>query len=255
MNLVPLYEQAIQFNDYNGTVLAAGKVEVWYLGRTRKADIYADVAGETPLPNPLDLNNLGMQEVYVNQAFNYTMVVYDEYGSELFSLDKYIQGAGGHTTSNVVVQPSESIAISAWTVGEVQIYQPYLTGQLGKVYEGIEPIVVNNQLDKISANHVPLGVQEPLYFVQDDEEACIIGYSGGSVDPNEYIPWSASGTFQEAGNYATKEELSAYSERTALSNNLLSLSPFPPSSVILVVFHTWFSVAFIVGVNIKSLSI
>lgn len=175
MNLVPLYEQAIQFNNYNGTVLAAGKVEVWYLGRTRKADIYADVAGETPLPNPLDLNDLGMQEVYVNPAFNYTLVVYDPYGSELFSVDKYLQGAGAHTTSNVVVQPSEHIGVSAWTVGEVQIYQPYLTGQLGKVYTGIEPIVVNNVEDKISANHVPLGVQDPLYFVQDDEEGCILG--------------------------------------------------------------------------------
>ena len=231
MNLVPLYEEAIQFNNFNGTVLAAGKVEVWYLGRTRKADIYADVAGETPLPNPFDLNNLGMQEVYVNPAFNYTLVVYDAYGSELFAVDKYLQGAGGHTTSNVVVQPSESIAVSAWTVGEVQIYQPYLVGEVGKTYEGIDPIVVNNEVNRISANHIPLGVQDPLYFVQDDEEACIIGLSGGTVDPNEFIPWSASGTFQTAGDYysasnpsgfitgvdltpyAKSEDLTAYQEK------------------------------------------
>lgn len=215
MNLVPLYEEAIQFNNFNGTVLAAGKVEVWYLGRTRKADIYADVAGETPLPNPFDLNDLGMQEVYVNPAFNYTLVVCDPYGAELFSVDKYLQGAGAHTTSNVVVQPSENIGVSAWTVGEVQIYQPYLVGEVGKIYEGIEPIVVNNDVNRISANHVPLGVQDPLYFVQDDEEGCILGCSAQTEIPAELSgKWDeasdaviansaqwAEGTEYEAGSY------------------------------------------------------
>lgn len=195
MNLEPLYEEAIQFNNFNGTVLAAGKVEVWYLGRTRKADIYADVAGETPLPNPFDLNNLGMQQVYVNPAFNYTLVVYDPYGSELFSIDKYLQSAGVHTTSNVVVQPSENIGVSAWTVGEVQIYQPYLIGEVGKTYEGILPIVVNNSEDKISANHVALGLQEPLFFVQDDENACIIGCSAQTE-----IPSSVSSKWEDASD-------------------------------------------------------
>lgn len=214
MNLVPLYEEAIQFNDYNGTVLAAGKVEVWYLGRTRKADIYADVAGETPLPNPLDLNDLGMQEVYVNPAFNYTLVVYDPYGSELFSVDKYLQGAGAHTTSNVVVQPSEHIGVSAWTVGEVQIYQPYLVGDVGKTYEGISPIVVNNVEDKISAQHVPLGVQDPLYFVQDDEEGCIIGLSGGVVP---------EGTMNESALGYQDGQITSYNGSALGGNSTLTL--------------------------------
>ena len=232
MNLVPLYEEAIQFNNFNGTVLAAGKVEVWYLGRTRKADIYADVAGETPLPNPFDLNNLGMQEVYVNPAFNYTLVVYDAYGSELFSVDKYLQGADGHTTSNVVVQPSEHIGVSAWTVGEVQIYQPYLVGEVGKTYEGISPIVVNNTLNRISANHIPLGVQDPLYFVEDSETACIIGCSAQTE-----IPAELSGKWDEASdtvitNSAQWAEGTEYEEGSYISidNNVISvtgLSPVP----------------------------
>lgn len=175
MNLVPLFEEALEFQDYNGTVLSDGKVAVYYIGRTRLADIYEDVAAEYPAENPRVLNNLGMGPVYVNPAFDYEMVVFDTYGSELFSVKKYLASKGEHSTANVVVTPSESIAVSAWTVGDVQVYMPYLTGQLGKVYEGIDPIVVNNQVDKISANHVPLGVQDPLYFVQDDEEACIIG--------------------------------------------------------------------------------
>ena len=227
MNLVPLYEEAIQFNDYNGTVLAAGKVEVWYLGRTRLADIYSDVAGEVPLPNPFNLNDLGMQEVYVNPAFNYTLVVYDAYNSELFSVDKYIQGAGDHNTSNVVVQPSEHIGVSAWTVGDVQIYQPYIQGELGKTYHGIEPIVVNNQENKISARNIPLGVQSPLYFAEDSESACIIGMSGeyqpvtgmsGYATTGDLVDLatSVSETYQPKGDYATVDDLSGFMEESKL---------------------------------------
>ena len=184
MNLKPLYEEAHQFNYYNGTLLSDGKVEVWYLNRTRYADIYADVGGETPLPNPLELNNLGMQPVYVNPAFNYTVVVKDVYGNELYSIDKYMQAEGEHNMTNVVVQPSETVGVSAWTEGEVQIYQPYLSGDLGKTYEGISPIVVNNTEDKISAETVSFGVQEPLFFVKDDEEGCIIGCSAQTEIPS-----------------------------------------------------------------------
>ena len=230
MNLVPLYEEAIQFNNFNGTVLAAGKVEVWYLGRTRKADIYADVAGETPLPNPFDLNNLGMQEVYVNPAFNYTLVVYDAYGSELFAVDKYLQGAGGHTTSNIVVQPSEHIGVSAWTVGEVQIYQPYLVGEVGKTYEGIDPIVVNNTLNRISANHIPLGVQDPLYFVEDSESACILGCSAQTE-----IPSALSSKWDEASdaviaNSAQWAEGAGYEAGSYISidNNTINVTGLQP---------------------------
>ncbi|MBO7716182.1 MAG: hypothetical protein J6S85_21635, partial [Methanobrevibacter sp.] len=232
MNLVPLYEEAIQFNNFNGTVLAAGKVEVWYLGRTRKADIYADVAGETPLPNPFDLNDLGMQEVYVNPAFNYTLVVYDPYGSELFSVDKYLQGAGDHTTSNVVVQPSEHIGVSAWTVGEVQIYQPYLVGEVGKVYEGIDPIVVNNDVNRISANHIPLGVQDPLYFVEDSETACIIGFSGETI-PEGVMSESALGFENNKITGYNGSAFSAGNEYEAgsyvdIDNNTISITGLQP---------------------------
>lgn len=232
MNLVPLFEEALEFQDYNGTVLSDGKVAVYYIGRTRLADIYEDVAAEYPAENPRILNNLGMGPVYVNPAFDYEMVVFDAYGSELFSVKKYLASKGEHSTANVVVTPSESIAVSAWTVGDVQVYMPYLTGQLGKVYQGIDPIVVNNQVDKISANHVPLGVQDPLYFVQDDEEACIIGLSGGTV-PEGTMNESAfgyedgkitgyngsgfsAGNSYEAGNYIS------------IDNNTLSVTGLTP---------------------------
>lgn len=51
-------------------------------------------------------------------------------------------------------------------------------GGQGVEYEGILPIVVNNVEHKISAQSARLGVQEPLYFVEDSETATVIGISG-----------------------------------------------------------------------------
>lgn len=215
MNLVALFEEALEFQNYNGTVLSNGKIKVYYIGRTSLADIYNDVAGEYPSENPKILDNLGMGPIYVNPAFDYEIVVYDEYDNELFSVKKYLHSSGAHSTSNVEVVPSENIQVSAWTQGDVQVYMPYITGNLGKVYSGVEPIVVNNDEDKISANHVALGLQEPLFFVQDDENACIIGCSAQTEIPssvsskwedasdtvsNNSAQWNI-GTVYTAGNY------------------------------------------------------
>lgn len=175
MNLVPLFEEAIEFQNYNGSVLSNGKVAVFYIGRTRLADIFNDIEGLSPAENPKVLDNLGMGPLYVNPAFDYEIIVYDAYDNEMFSVKKYLHSKGEHSTANVVVTPSENIAVSAWTIGDVQVYMPYLTGDVGKTYEGIDPIVVNNEYNRISANHIPLGVQDPLYFVEDSESACIIG--------------------------------------------------------------------------------
>ena len=51
-------------------------------------------------------------------------------------------------------------------------------GGTGIEYEGVLPIVVNNVEHKISAQSAKLGVQEPLYFVEDSNTATVIGISG-----------------------------------------------------------------------------
>ena len=51
-------------------------------------------------------------------------------------------------------------------------------GGQGVDYTGIAPIVVNNDEHKISAQSALLGVQSPLYFVEDSESATVIGISG-----------------------------------------------------------------------------
>jgi hypothetical protein len=192
MNLVELYDIVIQAQSLNGVPLSNGHVYIYALGRTRLMDTWSDVAGESLNTNPVILDNAGQAKIYVSDAFDYTLVFTDEYDNEIFSVDKYLLSQGAHSHADVAVAPSESIAVSSYNVGEVTVYVPYLTGQLGKVYTGIEPIVVNNVEDKISAQHVPLGVQDPLYFVQDDEEGCIIGFSGQTV-PEGVMTESALG--------------------------------------------------------------
>ena len=53
-------------------------------------------------------------------------------------------------------------------------------GSNGRKYEGILPIVVNNEEMKISAKSASLGVQAPLYLVEDSETATVIGIDSGA---------------------------------------------------------------------------
>lgn len=251
-NLVELFDNIVQMQHLNGVPLANGKLYVYALGRTRLMDTWSDVDGESLNTNPIILDDAGQAHCFVSDDFDYTLVVCDEYNNEVFSIDKYLYSKGEHSHADVAVAPSEHIGVSSYHVGETTVYVPYIQGELGKTYHGIEPIVVNNQENKISARNIPLGVQEPLYFVEDSESACIIGASGlqpsgnyatvdwvlehdymqkeklefnesgqvtgfdgsafaaGYVDPSEFIPWSASGEFQSAGNYATTDDLTAY---------------------------------------------
>jgi len=152
-----------QFQSYNGTLLAAGKIYVYKLGRTELAPVYGDHNGATVIANPVILDDQGMAEIYLNDAFNYTIVVFDAYGQEQFSRDIYPSGMG----------KGESIGT--------------------QLYEGIDPIVVNNDVYAISANTTKLGVQDPLYFVQDDAERVIIGFSGQTDVPPGTMNESAFG--------------------------------------------------------------
>lgn len=233
-NLVELFDNIVQMQNLNGVPLANGKMYVYALGRTRLMDTWSDVDGESLNSNPIILDAAGQCHCYVTDDFDYTIVVCDAYDNEIFSIDKYLYSQGSHSHADVAVAPSETIAVSSYHVGETTVYVPYLTGQLGKVYEGIDPIVVNNTEDKISANHVPLGVQDPLYFVQDDEEGCIIGFSGQTI-PEGVMSESAlrfennkitgyNGSAFSAGN---EYEAGSYVD---ITDNTISVTGLPTSA-------------------------
>ena len=231
-NLVELFDNIVQMQNLNGVPLANGKMYVYALGRTRLMDTWSDVDGESLNSNPIILDAAGQCHCYVSDDFDYTIVVTDAYDNEIFSIDKYLYSKGSHSHADVAVAPSETIAVSSYHVGETTVYVPYLTGQLGKVYEGVEPIVVNNTEDKISANHVPLGVQDPLYFVQDDEEGCILGCSAQTE-----IPAELSGKWDEASDVViansaqwaegTEYEAGSYISIDGNTLNVTGLTPVP----------------------------
>lgn len=149
----------LQLDDYNGVPLAAGKVYVYHQGRETLAEIYADINGETPIANPAILNSLGMQEIYVSNVYNYTVVVTDPYNNELFSRDIYPNGVDGDGNN--------------------------------RLYEGIDPICVNNDKMVISAKKATLSVQDPLYFVEDSSTAVCIGIDNSAFEGLPYIENSA----------------------------------------------------------------
>ena len=78
----------------------------------------------------------------------------------------------------------------------------------GKVYTGISPVTVDNDNDTISVASAILGVQAPLYFVEDSESATILGVDTASwtIDIPQSADWqnatdiisSNSGNWDEA---------------------------------------------------------
>lgn len=84
-------------------------------------------------------------------------------------------------------------------------------GGQGIEYEGIAPIVVNNVEHKISAQSARLGVQEPLYFVEDSETATVIGISG--LPEVEGVMYESSLGID--GGYITSYNTSAFSAERA----------------------------------------
>ena len=226
-NLIELFDNIVQMQNLNGVPLANGKLYVYALGRTRLMDTWSDVDGESLNTNPIILDDAGQAHCFVSDDFDYTLVVCDAYDNEIFSIDKYLYSKGEHSHADVAVAPSEHIGVSSYHVGETTVYVPYIQGELGKTYHGIEPIVVNNQENKISARNIPLGVQSPLYFAEDSESACIIAMSGeyqpvtgmsGYATTGDLVDLatSVSETYQPKGDYATKDELSGFMEESKL---------------------------------------
>ena len=88
MILQELYDLSNQFQNKNGSILANGRIYVYYQGRTALAPSYSDLSGNTLNTNPVILDANGRARVYVDINYRYTMIVTDRLGKEVFSLDK-----------------------------------------------------------------------------------------------------------------------------------------------------------------------
>ena len=224
-----LYPIVQQFQFRNGTNLVAGKIYVYYRGRTRLATIYKDQNG-TIAQNPLTCDADGRAPCFVDTNYQYTIVVCDARGKELFSQDLdadnaiNINDALSGDSKLYIINSDGTISVNA-TSGDTWIR--YDLGTFNK----------------------PLGVIEPLYWAQDDEEASIIGASGlatseelssvssivdekldatafssvsgsfySTANPSGFITNDAITGLQPSGDYVVHDELTAYATTSLVSS-------------------------------------
>ena len=103
-------------------------------------------------------------------------------------------------------------------------------GSNGVQYEGISPIVVNNGEMKISAESARLGVQDPLYFVEDSNTATIIGIHDSAFPTFEGTEdGKISAINGSAINAASVTEYSA-GNNIDITNHVISVTGSVPSA-------------------------
>lgn len=185
---------------HNGAILAGGLVYVYYKGRTALATTYQDANGNVENSNPIVLDNMGRCSVYASPDYSYTLVFCDKYNKEQFSYDKdLLDAVPVEDTYSIGIKGDDTISVNKALSGQTVVYNLHAKGE---DYNGIDPIVVNNNTREISAHHKPLGVQDPLFFAQDDEEATIIGMDPNAVAPL-VEPFVYSAVSSISGNFAT----------------------------------------------------
>ena len=165
-----LVDPFVQWENVNGKPIVGGHVEVFEAGTDNKIITYADWDG-TRHPFKIPLGSDGRAVILVDPGYRYDAYVYDSFNNLVCSRLNIIPLSDGDITIDGMGQVYHDETLS----GKGTPNSPLTVISGGKVYGGIYPIDVNNELDMISADNVPLGVQDPLYFVQDDEEGCIIG--------------------------------------------------------------------------------
>lgn len=174
-----LLDPVFQIENLAGKPVVGGHIEVFVAGTDTKYITWQDWGGARN-PFKIPLKSDGRAVILVEPQYTFDVYIYDSFNNMVCSRLNVSPAIGGDVSVTGLTQVFHDETIS----GNGTPQEPIGVVSAGKVYEGIDPIVVNNTEDKISANHVPLGVQDPLYFVQDDEEGCIIGFSGQTVSAN-----------------------------------------------------------------------
>lgn len=175
-SLYYLVDPFLQIENVNGKPIVGGHVEVFEAGTDNKIITYADWDG-TRHPFKIPLGSDGRAVILVDPGYRYDAYVYDSFNNLVCSRLNIIPLSDGDITIDGMGQVYHDETLS----GKGTPNSPLTVISGGKVYGGIYPIDVNNELDMISADNVPLGVQAPLYFAQDDDEGLVIALSSVPV--------------------------------------------------------------------------
>lgn len=126
---------------------------------------------------------------------------------------------------------SADIVINGWEYDENSAITSYngsafKAGQGGD-YFGISPIVVDNEQRIISAESARLGVQNPLYFVEDSNTATVIGIYDSALSGRDWtddITAASANALNEAINQITAVDYATSSNitNTALTANYVA---------------------------------
>ena len=224
-SLVYLIDPFWQAENNNGKPIVNGYMEVYVAGTDTKYITWSDWDGARH-PFRIPLKSDGRACILVEPQYTYDCYLYDSFGNLACSRLNVSPEIGGDVSVSGLTRVYHDETLS----GEGTPYEPLGIVSGGKTYEGIDPIVVNNDVNKISANNVALGLQEPLFFVEDSETACVIGCSAQTE-----IPSALSGKWDNASDVviANSAQWSAGNEYEAgsyvdITNNTISVTGLTP---------------------------
>lgn len=220
-----LLDPVFQIENLAGKPVVGGHIEVFVAGTDTKYITWQDWGGARN-PFKIPLRSDGRAVILVEPQYTYDVYVYDSFNNMVCSRLNVSPAIGGDVSVSGLTQVYHDETIS----GNGTPYEPLGIVSGGKTYEGIEPIVVNNDVNKISANNVALGLQEPLFFVEDSETACVIGCSAQTE-----IPSALSGKWDDASDVViansaqwaeqTEYEAGSYVD---IDNNTISVTGLQP---------------------------
>lgn len=185
-----------QYDNLNGKPLVGGWLEVFLAGTDTKYISYQNFDGtQNPFRIPIPAD--GRVRILVSPANHYDVYVYSANGNLVTSRLNIVPAVGG----------TVSLHGKALTTikNDDQTLDVSLTTQAQTVNEYT-----------INSNNKPLGVQEPLIFVQDDEEATIIGLDEEAI-PAVVEPIIQSAISSISGEFVSSGDLSAYQEKSGMS--------------------------------------
>ena len=200
-----LIDPAFQIENLAGKPAVGGHIEVFEAGTDTKVITYQDFDGSVN-PFKIPLHSDGRAVILADPSRKYDLYVYDSFNNLMFS------------RLNVTPNLSGNISI---TGNDVVIYNT--DGTLDITQQSIQN---NVRRYEINTKHKSLGVEAPLYFVEDSDSATIIGFSGDDYATKEYVDSAVSSKLDitayssQSGDFLTdKFEYDAYNNITAYNHS------------------------------------
>lgn len=178
-----LIDPAFQIENLAGKPAVGGSICVFEAGTDTKVITYQDFDGNVN-PFKIPLHSDGRAVILADPSRKYDFYVYDSFNNLMFS------------RLNVTPNLSGNISIKGC---DVYIYNT--DGTLDITQQSIQN---NIRRYEINTKHKSLGVEAPLYFVEDSDTATIIGFSGDDYATKEYVDSAVS----------SKLDITAYSSQS-----------------------------------------